>query len=75
MFSLFVSTTRFQALKVNEAVKQMEKDVKSSQGKALSPEQLSSFLDSVKDILSEWLDAELGDTVTELGVFSDLARK
>jgi hypothetical protein len=33
------------------------------------------LIQSAKDILCEWLDNEKGSTITEMGIFMELAKK
>ena len=61
-------------MKANEAVKSVEKELQAKKG-ATSDDHIGLLLNSSIDILSEWLDANLGKTVSDHAIFDKLAKK
>ena len=58
----------------NEAVRKVEQSLKDKNGVSLN-EHIELLLNSARDILSDWLDANLGKTVTDHVIFANLAKK
>uniref|UniRef100_A0A914CL90 Cysteine--tRNA ligase, cytoplasmic n=1 Tax=Acrobeloides nanus TaxID=290746 RepID=A0A914CL90_9BILA len=61
-------------VKTNEVVKSVEKELQAKKG-ATSDDHIGLLLNSARDILSEWLDANLGKTVSDHAIFDKLAKK
>uniref|UniRef100_A0A6B2E990 Cysteine--tRNA ligase, cytoplasmic n=1 Tax=Phlebotomus kandelakii TaxID=1109342 RepID=A0A6B2E990_9DIPT len=68
--------TMLEALlkRMTDSVDALMEAIKSGVAKKVD-EARRRFLDTVRDPLSEWLDAEKGDKVTEKSIFERLARK
>lgn len=64
----------FQILKVNVAVKGLEKALESKEKSSLEAAK-NELLTQAKDVLSDWLDSLHGHSVNDHAVFEKLAKK
>lgn len=59
---------------MNSTVRQVEEELVKN-GSVDAQSKSEQLIRAAKDVLFEWLDNEKGSTVTEMSVFSELAKK